>query len=622
MSKQQLYIDGKAVDMPADEVKIKAESNIFNDIAKVKTAYTYNIVLPRTMTNDSIFALAYTPSANTGGKSTHRYIKASLYMDDIPLFSSGYAVLTSVDDKGYNLTILWGLIDIFSYIKDQGYKICNLVNKIGDAGTWEQAGHDMRYRNYVSGMSDDIYSTLDDDSKYLAYRLPWGMPVVMANDVLSLITTAYPSLTLDISATAQNRIDLLYHPLTSLKCLADDEECVINLRTEYYRDGSNWYCGFMGNGLVSNNVVNYYTLTPLLYDNPPSAFHSATNKYQATNALTLGAHNQILANCKIGVRKVRVFGGNPSAWSIEVNGETMQATYNAGTGTYTMDYTFTDEFSVDKADTFIGLTANTASSSQLATSINVQMYLTDIDFSNSCYDSTLGNWWSYVRNYPNMDVISYLNELMAHIGGCIVGSIKEPKQVRLMTIDEIAQATSSKYDMQGLSKITMSLNDLAQRNLYKHKENDDNGIKYLAEGVIWIDDSTLQIERTAFDSKFKVPYNAMVRLWKVEKINDSDKYKATWVGGDDYILGHDSDAQIYRNTGQDFASTINAYYYGYKEMVGRPKAIEVVVRLSVLDLLAFDFSKPVYINQLGRAYLVESLESDAGEQYKLNLVQI
>ena len=36
MSKQQLYINDVAVDMPAEEIKLKVESNIFSDASKIK----------------------------------------------------------------------------------------------------------------------------------------------------------------------------------------------------------------------------------------------------------------------------------------------------------------------------------------------------------------------------------------------------------------------------------------------------------------------------------------------------------------------------------------------------------------------------------------------------------
>lgn len=57
-------------------------------------------------------------------------------------------------------------------------------------------------------------------------------------------------------------------------------------------------------------------------------------------------------------------------------------------------------------------------------------------------------------------------------------------------------------------------------------------------------------------------------------------------------------------------------------MVARPKEVEVVMRLSVLDLLTFDFERPVYINQLGRKYMIKTLESDQGDNYKFTLIQM
>ena len=46
------------------------------------------------------------------------------------------------------------------------------------------------------------------------------------------------------------------------------------------------------------------------------------------------------------------------------------------------------------------------------------------------------------------------------------------------------------------------------------------------------------------------------------------------------------------------------------------------MRLTVLELLAVDFTAPVHINQLNRDYLIESIENESGEIYKLKLIQI
>ena len=97
---QQLFIRGMAVDMPADEIKINVASNLFSDADKIKTAHSYNVALPRTANNDSIFALAFLPASETRGVSTHCYLPASLFVDGVPLFEQGQAVLTSVNDRG------------------------------------------------------------------------------------------------------------------------------------------------------------------------------------------------------------------------------------------------------------------------------------------------------------------------------------------------------------------------------------------------------------------------------------------------------------------------------------------------------------------------------------------
>ena len=121
MSKQQLYINGNVVDMPNEAVKIKVESNLFSDASKLMTAHSYNIALPRTINNDAIFGNAFVPSADTGGNTTHRYLSASLFMDGVPLFEGGKAVLESVDEKGYNINLFKLLFGCSIFL----YNICH-----------------------------------------------------------------------------------------------------------------------------------------------------------------------------------------------------------------------------------------------------------------------------------------------------------------------------------------------------------------------------------------------------------------------------------------------------------------------------------------------------------------
>ena len=109
---------------------------------------------------------------------------------------------------------------------------------------------------------------------------------------------------------------------------------------------------------------------------------------------------------------------------------------------------------------------------------------------------------------------------------------------------------------------------------------------------------------------------------KLEKPESASiTHKATWVDAGLNIIGSDITFH-FLNTGQDFEAIIAECYAGYEQLIKRPKAVEVVVRLSILELMAIDFTAPVHINQLNRDYLIVSVESDTGDNYKLKLIQI
>ena len=622
MSRQQLYINDKLMDMPQEAIKFKVESNLLSDADSIMTAHSYNIVLPRTMHNDEVFALAYVAGADTGGKITHRYLSCSLYVDGVPLFANGRCVLTSVDEKGYNCNLYWGLLGIFDKIKDEGLDLCDLpMSKyypypVNADGNWLKLTAHYTTGVYNSGMNNDIYQGLSTDGKAEADRYPWGLFVITANDILTLITDVY-NLTLDISPRAQERIDELYHPLTTLKSLAEGEKLIINLKGawNYWSGDSQYHLGFMTPTMIDSTTIDFASY-PFVTNT-----HSATEKWQANNAIELpqgmvSPYRRFVVNrSKVSVEKVRVYGSVESSFTFQVwvNGETATSHPDGG-GSQIIDYTW-EGFDVDEASPFIAIDPNGVSRvSPSAIDLNVEIHINEIG------DIGTNQWWNNIRNYPQMSVISYLSELLAHIGGCIVGSVNVSNKLRIVTFDEVAVASPQGCDIQGVKSIKMALDKLAQKNNYTHKENEDAGLPYLADGVIYTADDTLSLERKAFDSKFKVPRNTIVRLWEVEKGENGNSAK--WVGGSDYICGWDADVSFIRNTGQDFERTIANYYTSYEAITTHPKVLEVTMRMNILELIAFDFERPLHIKQLGRKYLVKSIESESGDNYKLTLIQI
>lgn len=616
MSKQQLYINGKAVDMPKDEIKIKVESNIFSDADKIKTAHSYNIALPRTMTNDSILGLAYLAGAETGGKTTHKYLDASLYLDGVPLFEKGQAVLTSVDEKGYNLNLFWGLLNVFDEIKREGLDLCDLPMsshwREATMGTWIQLPqYDDQLPQYDGGMTQDIYNTLDNDSKTLADELPWLMPSVSAMTILNKIRQVY-GLTFSMSDEAFARINQIWHPLVTRNVMAKDEKLTFRLTGTASHGYSSRYYHID----ISSNVEDILPSQNIFND--------------AVVIRSDGPSNRLYAGVsKVNVKKMRVVGSCNRKFQVWVDDATIRvdAEYNSTDGLWHIDKTYTNIL-VEDHDSIVALKPPEYTEqygwdnlADAVIDVNINVEIDKID-DGVLVGSNYSSKWCYERNYPEIGIINYFSELLAHIGGCIIGSVTKPKSLRITTFDEIATAEPIDYEILGVEAINMTLDNLAQKNTYKHEPNEDDGFEVEDEAVIYTSDETLELERTAFDSNFKIVNHGYVRLWKIEDSETAGKKKATWVAEGDYIAGYNDYVNVIYNTGQDFASTIADYYTNYEKIINHPKEIEVVVRLSVLDLLNFDMARPVYITQLGRKYLIKSLEGDSGEKYKLTLVQI
>lgn len=615
--------------MPAEEIKINVASNLFSDADKIKTAHSYNVCLPRTATNDKLMALAFLPASETRGVSTHCYLSASLFVDGVPLFEQGQAVLTSVDDKGYNLTLLWGLVAIFDEIKREGLNLCDLpMSSHWDEATmsplteWLQLPqYDAQVPQYHSGMTSEIYNTLDDESKTLANSKPWILPSVAATTILNKIRQVY-GVNFRFSTEAGIRLSRIWHPLVTLKSLVKDE--VVRIRygqmTFPYNTAPCTLQDFAIDTLP-NGMLDFKSFDVITTEGAPRA----TSVPLASNALKTAnttAH-AFLAKNKIHARKLKIYGKCDMQWGIEVKDYYTAeggrlAELNPATNLYELDITL-ESVSYEADERIANIFAYTANVGRKWNSlphtlaIYVELEIDDIDF-------TLGSWWLPCRNYPEVGVINYLSELMAHIGGCIVGSVTKPNSIYISTFDEVVQSQAQSYELLGVNTITMTLAELAQKNTYTHQVNEDDGGEYYADGVIYTADETLALERTAFDSKFKVPIRGIVRLWKIEESSTTNKKKATWVAKGDYIASN-QDGYLYDFL-EDFESAIAEYYTNYEKLVAVPKAVEAIMRLSIIDLHNIDLGRPVYIEQLGRQYLIESIESEKENKYKFKLVQI
>lgn len=641
MSKQQLYINGIAVDMPTDEIKIKVASNILADISKVMTAHSYSVTLPRTMTNDNALGLAYVVAADTAGKTTHRYLTASLYVDGVPLFEGGRAVVNTVDEKGYNIGLFWGLLDVFEEIKRENLKLCDLPL----SEHWNEAWADWYTLqrnngvNYRSGMTEDIYNELDDDSKYIAAYHPWQSPHTTALAILDKVAQVY-GMTFTYDPTVRLRLNKLTHPLASLNIKCKDE--VVSVAMQATDDRADvvtqerYLC--WGNVYTSTNDE---IVKNCIYPNNVGVVH-LNEVYRTVDKIAFG--------------KCHIYGTCNRQWSVSFHEEWVNAAaVHTGTapnlyienskewkvdavdvdGVWTMDVDF---YNMSYSGFLLHLRMPNGYWQRGETpehDIHWEFEIVDTEDARVSEfvpsgSTTAGNAkYSYVRNYPNVGIMDYIKEVMAHTGACIVGTMTKPDSIHFAAIDEILAKTPQPLEMLGLTSLGMALDDVARKNVYTHALNEDDNLPYLADGVIYCDNETLESEKTVFESKFKVPRLDYIKQFEIEIITDIDeeeenppKYKCKWVKAGDYVCGFDLATLGLINNGQDFASIIRECYANYSALIARPKVAEVQVRLGILDLLNFDLSRPVYIDQLASSFIVVEIATEKGDTFKIKLVKI
>lgn len=103
---QELYIEGKRVDMFTDPITLDFRSNLFGDIDKITSSRSYTIELPATPNNDFIFNLSSMPISNGIAR---RWYDATYCIDGIQIIRGRVALLSCKPDT-YEVMLMWGVV--------------------------------------------------------------------------------------------------------------------------------------------------------------------------------------------------------------------------------------------------------------------------------------------------------------------------------------------------------------------------------------------------------------------------------------------------------------------------------------------------------------------------------
>lgn len=124
MIDQQLYIDGVLMDMPeSTDVVLDIKSNLFRDVTKMTSNYTYTIQLPRTVHNLSVLQQADRPKS--GSRYPFIFHQCRYFRGGVQIIKDGRLNVLSIEEN-IEVSIYWGIMPAFSKLLESGMKLNEL----------------------------------------------------------------------------------------------------------------------------------------------------------------------------------------------------------------------------------------------------------------------------------------------------------------------------------------------------------------------------------------------------------------------------------------------------------------------------------------------------------------
>lgn len=656
MTYYELYINDILCDLSSDNyISLVYQSPIFSGLDIIQSNRSYNIDLPLTPKNRK--AIGYAERTDIYTDAPYVKLPARLYQEGVPLFTSGYAVITEISDV-ISVVLTWGNVDNFQPLFDANLRDLAQTLYSMNIGSipWNSASALLEYgyeRPQMGFFGIDFGQGIAN-SAYMH-------PSIEVQDVLTAIER-YNGITID----GKERLygGLTYPLLLPLVSKNGDD---ISGAVDYFEASRIVSDGEGNRTSFESNLNNYIVHDPkniyMPYD-PSNPSMNGTAEFQ-----TLGANHMFLSinpnttgdtfnvTCRVSGASWRlkeqihviVKGGGKDILKISSAPITITSGMTSAVYTfYTKDFPKEYEINTDSISNI---------SIQLKDFYNVQ--------SDGAHDIIL-NWsvklWGDIEmifpseypigvNLPDISQGDFLSALMSMAGLFAYPDKDAPDTIKLISVDDIyAKLTNGgtidwsrkvilndRHDVSRPESSIFSLDDLAQKNTLDY-DNDDDVITDTA-GEIRIENVNIDKENELVELPFSASENAPLAsdanalCARIPMYTTSDDGKTV-----DYnepsarilqAIIDDTSTGLYwfgyfgenmRFGGEN--GIVAKKYNGYQKAVDKLRLITVKAKLTAIDLHNLDYTKPIYIGQFGHTYGLYSVETGENGICECQLIQL
>lgn len=637
MTYYELYINDILCDLSSDNyISLVYQSPIFSGLDIIQSNRSYNIDLPLTPKNRK--AIGYAERTDIYTDAPYVKLPARLYQEGVPLFTSGYAVITEISDV-ISVVLTWGNVDNFQSLFDANLRDLAQTLYSMNIGSipWNSASALLEY-----GYDRPQMGFFGIDFGQGIANPEYMHPSIEVQDVLTAIER-YNGITID----GKERLygGLTYPLLLPLVSKNGDE---VSNKAEALTARPYISAGHVTFRSTSNFNTNLHDIRGLVLEDSfilSSVDVSGAEKVVIEISGAQGSFSINLAEVS--------FDKLPASLEIKImnqDGEVLYRKSNTNRPTSRV-YVF------DNIKTTISTTGNYILSIEVVDpstggippeSTNQPQWT--IKIIPNWEDVVFPSEYPIGVNLPDISQGDFLSALMSMAGLFAYPDKDAPDTIKLISVDDIYAITNrdtidwsrkvilnDRHDVSRPESSIFSLDDLAQKNTLDY-DNDDDVITDTA-GEIRIENVNIDKENELVELPFSASESAPLAsdanalCARIPMYTTSDDGKTV-----DYnepsarilqAIIDDTSTGLYwfgyfgenmRFGGEN--GIVAKKYSGYQKAVDKLRLITVKVKLTAIDLHNLDYTKPIYIGQFGQRYGLYSVETGENGICECQLIQL
>ncbi len=668
----QLYIDGQLVDIDDNtKITLNIVSNIFRDVSKIQCNVTYTIKLPKTVRNQRIFG--HSDMVQGGNGYPYKLHPARYLRNGVEIIRNGSAALLSTTDKSFEVSVVWGLFPAFSKLLANGMTLNQLES---DAKIMYEDSNAMT--DYATALTEgyfyagfDVWAKSDEvDYSWRNGRNTLNVDGGRASSSTGRLGGGYIS----VGRRGTEQKVAYLHPSVRVSWLLDQIKSQTGVEFRWTGDSKTFidsliiplihkkanaltYEGQFAASMKAQNGAGFITLNVTTGTN---IFRETTGT--EAQVLTVAANAEVVFDvaAEMSYDVTGIYNNYGKAFTRDVPYIVMKVTRGNDVTEYSIGDSRGGVMNYDslRAVNFVirqKMKGYGAVELKAGDKITFELkggYRNNVLYSGSIAtfiadngdEVPSGGYFPIVENLPEIKVLD-LVKFLASITGTFPVQRYSDGVVLFVPMSEIWQNVDKAKDwtrrviapseQNTPMQMTFKMTDYAQHNYYKWKSDDK--VKGNYNGDLFIENETLDIEKTIFEFPFAASDGDCVPMYGPKATSSGGSFGGSSSGSasssDTTVpysaceprilrLVEGDNGKAYGEFDINMQDVINEKYADMVRSLQLMKIIKESIRVSDVELLQFDETVPVYLAQYGSYFAITEIKAEDDGMAEVTMLQL